>query len=291
MTTLGKFFTLGIFIMSLLFLYVSASVFTVHKNWKMVAINPRVGEANHDSNFDDGLRWQIEDTRKALNELKTQKQELLAELQRERAARRMAIQQLQTKNATLAAAADELTRLYNDESAKNQSLIQQVDVKEDRLASLTTQVETLQSDIQAAQQSRDEEFQRVVTITDQLHQFERDKRNLEERVNQLAHEVTQRKRVMDHIGVTPDTPLHNQPPRVEGEVTVVSAKNNNLVEISLGEDDGIRVDHELVVYRDNTYVAKIKIRKVGPNVAVGEIEKDTRRGTVKKGDNVTTRFS
>ncbi|MDP6718144.1 MAG: hypothetical protein QGF59_05810, partial [Pirellulaceae bacterium] len=59
----------------------------------------------------------------------------------------------------------------------------------------------------------------------------------------------------------------------------------------LGSDDGIRVDHQLVVFRSKSYLGRVVIRKVDTNFAVAEVIKETRRGTIRKGDNVTTRFS
>ncbi len=292
MTLLGKIFTMLIFIMSIGFMFVSVMVFATHKNWKLVAINPRKGEALWDERFEKlGLRYQIEDARNSVAELKRERQIVIDQLERERASRRMAIQHLQTSQNTVTSELNDLRGQLNAATTENAKLLEDLDIKEDRLAALTTEVGGLRTDIQAAQQARDEEFLKVVQITDQLHQYEGMKRRLEERRDQLAMEITARKRVMDKFGLTQWTPLSDVPPVLYGYVTKVSDRSKNLIEISLGEDDGIRINHELVVFRDKSYLGRIKIREVSSNVAVGEVLIDTRKGTIRKGDNVTTRFS
>jgi hypothetical protein len=72
--------------------------------------------------------------------------------------------------------------------------------------------------------------------------------------------------------------------RVEGEVTAVGEKN--LVEISLGADDGIRVGHKLDVYREGAYLGKVVVVRTSQDRAVAEIILDYLKGTIREGDRV-----
>ena len=56
-------------------------------------------------------------------------------------------------------------------------------------------------------------------------------------------------------------------------------------------DDGLKVGHSLDVYRGNTYLGRIVIKKTNPDRAVGQVKKELQRGQIKRGDRVTTRFS
>ena len=69
------------------------------------------------------------------------------------------------------------------------------------------------------------------------------------------------------------------------------ADGKDLIEISIGADDGRKAGHPLEVYRGNTYLGRIVIFKTGPDRAVGRIQKDLQRGQIKRGDRVTTKFS
>jgi len=96
-------------------------------------------------------------------------------------------------------------------------------------------------------------------------------------------------KVMRRFEITVDTPLDNRPPRVDGYVTAVSDKN--LIEISIGSDDGLRKHHFMEVYRKNSYVGRVEIVKVEPDRAVAKIIPEFRRGIIKKGDRVATKLS
>ena len=79
------------------------------------------------------------------------------------------------------------------------------------------------------------------------------------------------------------------PPKVEG--VVLGMKGRDLIEISIGADDGLKGGHSLDVYRDNQYLGRIKIIETDPDRAVGQIIRDMQRGQIRKGDRVTSKFS
>ena len=98
------------------------------------------------------------------------------------------------------------------------------------------------------------------------------------------------KLVLDANGLTVNSLVSNiEPINLTGIVLVVGDKD--LIEISVGKDDGLREGHIMQVYRGDTYIGQIKIMKVAPDRAVGQIDKDLKRGQVRKGDHVTTKFS
>ena len=82
--------------------------------------------------------------------------------------------------------------------------------------------------------------------------------------------------------------IANVPPPVNGIVTGVGQRD--LIEISLGSDDGLKTGHKLEVYRQNQYLGRVVIRSTAPDRAVAEILKDYRRGTIRKGDRVATKL-
>jgi hypothetical protein len=97
------------------------------------------------------------------------------------------------------------------------------------------------------------------------------------------------KMVMDANGLTADSLVSHIPPKVEGVVLEVSDKD--LVEISIGNDDGLKEGHSLEVYRGNTYIGRITIRRTAPDRAVGQIIRELQRGQIKRGDRVSTKLS
>ncbi len=87
------------------------------------------------------------------------------------------------------------------------------------------------------------------------------------------------------------------PPVVEGEVwnTQRARKRGNLdlVEITIGSDDGLVKGHILFVYRTSgsgKYLGKIKLVNVTPDRAVGTVVERAKNGIIQRGDNVTTKL-
>jgi hypothetical protein len=85
------------------------------------------------------------------------------------------------------------------------------------------------------------------------------------------------------------TDVDRIPPKVDG--IVVNVGDKDLIEISIGEDDGILIGHQLDVYRDDAYLGKVKIVKTSPDRAVAEIIPEFKRGAIRKGDRVATKLS
>jgi len=204
--------------------------------------------------------------------------------------RRQALAALQTRLNLAEEQVSSQTKELNDKTALLQTAQEGFRVAQERLAGLETENAKLRKETQLAQLDRDAQFSKVVELTDRLNQDEVKRQALEERSNQLNAQLAQMKMVMDAHGLKPDSLVSSlEPINLNGIVLVVGDKD--LVEISVGKDDGLREGHIMEVYRGDTYIGQIKIMKVGPDRAVGQINKDLKRGQVRKGDHVTTKFS
>ena len=91
------------------------------------------------------------------------------------------------------------------------------------------------------------------------------------------------------------------PPAVDGFIVDAREANDRgtevLVEISLGERDGLVAGHQLFVYRPasqnegrSMYLGKIRLVSVTPNRAVGTVVERAKIGEIKKDDHVTTQL-
>lgn len=97
------------------------------------------------------------------------------------------------------------------------------------------------------------------------------------------------KMVLDRNGLTADSLVAHIPPKVEGVVLEVGDKD--MVMISIGADDGLKIGHALDVYSGSQYKGRIVIKKTSPDRAVGQVQKELQKGQIKGGDRVTTKFS
>lgn len=284
MTLVGKIFTVLIFIMSLVFMSLALMTFATHKNWKAVATNATPGPGQK-----LGLQQQLIQQRDINKQLEDEKNRILFQLAQEQASRKAALAAMQTRLAAAESALATRQKALDDLTATHNTTAEAAKTAQERLTALETETQKLRDEIRVAQLDLDKKFGEVVTLTDQLNQATGLKLRLEERNTQLALQVSRMKMVMDAEGLKEDSLVSHIPPPVEGVVLAVSDKD--LIEISLGSDDGLKEGHMMEVFRGNTYLGRVVIRRTSPDRAVGQIVKELQRGQIKKGDNVSTKLS
>jgi hypothetical protein len=274
MSLVGKIFTMLILILSIIFMAFAMMVFATHKNWKATATT---------------LQTSLNAANQANKDAKEQLQRLQTDLAREQAARKATLAALQVRvtaaEGRLAAKEKELSDLTAAHSESTQTAKE----AQTRLATLEEETKNLRDVLRGEQRRRDQAFLTVVDLTDKLNQAESLRQSLEEVNAQATKQMNQMKMVLDRNGLAPDSLVSHIPPKVEGVVRDVSDKD--LVEISIGSDDGLKVGHSLDVYRGTQYLGRIVIKKTNPDRAVGQVMKELQRGQIKKGDRVTTKFS
>ncbi len=280
MNLLGKIFTGVILIASCMFLMLAVAVFAAHKNWKEVVTNP-----------ENGLTSQLAAAKQVNIDLRAEMVRLKQALQIERAARVGALAALESK---LVQVQQQLDQKEIDLATRTSALSVANDTMqtmENTLVGLTNEVVVLRSEIRSAQQERDQIFNNVVSLTDDLNQATNLNSTLEERGSQLTAQITRQKSVMDKIGVNEFTPVAHIPPKLDGVIQGVGEKN--FVQISLGFDDGLRVDHQLEVFSSTSgnYLGRLRVVKTAPDASVAEVLKKFQRGIpIKKGDSVRTKI-
>lgn len=136
---------------------------------------------------------------------------------------------------------------------------------------------------------------------DQLFSTNTEFGRLQTRYNDLFKKWSYLEDVVAKKGIDTD-PAHvaaqtRPAPPVDGlvlETRLGATGRTQMVVISIGSDDGLRVGHELDVYRlgngqDKTlYLGKVKIIDVEADRAVATVTQLARNGNIEVGDNVTT---
>lgn len=114
---------------------------------------------------------------------------------------------------------------------------------------------------------------------------------------QFLKEITHLNELLRLNKIDPRDPVIGPVPRVVERVDgfVIESRKNasrsaELVQISVGSDDGVFKNMKMTVYRDSDFLATIQITDVYPDKAVGLVIEETRNGTIERRDNVTTKF-
>lgn len=272
MTFLGKCFTYAVLILSTVFMVLALVTNATHMNWRDAALERKT---------------EVEQLARRNNELKDARAKVEQDLNRERAARRTALASLQTQM-------DEATNRLQSSEAQVQQLeaqlteLTQLDrSRAEELQRLTQENSSLRQQIRAEQEDRDELFAKALELTDRTNQLRGLLRVQQERNEQLIAQVTRFTEVTQAMGINVDDPVTGTPPDRNGVVLVVD-QNRDLVELSIGYDEGIRGGHVLDVSRGGRYLGKVKVRRTEPDRSVATILNDYKMGSIREGDRVDT---
>jgi hypothetical protein len=150
-----------------------------------------------------------------------------------------------------------------------------------------------------------ENLETITKLEDQVHNSGLALGTAVAKNKDLVGRVSILQQALEANGITADpTELAGRaspPPRVDGVILDSRPPQrqgaSELVEISLGSDDGLKKGHEMSIYRPGLkggaqarFLAKIVIVKTEPDKAVGQVIEGSRNGVIQKGDNVTTKL-
>jgi hypothetical protein len=273
-TFIGKILIVMTLVMSILFSALSVVVFATHRNWRDETAK---------------LQTQVTALEASNRRLREDMEQSQVRLAQEQAARKYEVATLTVQVAQSTEQLRQSESLLATEQSNHGTLQQANSTAVSELARLTNEVGTLRSEVRDNRLARDERHQEVIRLTDELNTLEGNRVNQEARNMQLVEDNARFRRVMDAFDLDPESStLAMVPPKVDG--LVVAVGENNLVEISLGKDDGLKVNHQLDVYRGGTYLGRVVVRRTLPDSAVTQIMPEYRKGLIRKGDRVESRL-
>jgi len=288
MNLVGKIFIVLILVMSLVFASFAVAVYATHKNWKNVVDNPdpKPGE-------DMGLAQQLDQKEQRLEELKDQKLNLEEELAAQKSLRIDAVKRLENEKDRLVEELARYKQEYEELVKAERAAVAAMNQTQQTLARLREELGERRTEVTEAQQDRDAHFKEVVRLTDQLHQQVNELKRLRERQMELARDLAQAEAVLRHNDLTKDDPVDATPPTLDG--LVLAVPRSDLVEISLGSDEGLRPGHQLEVYRITgsgpTYVGRIEVVKTDVDRSAAKVLPSYQQSHVQRGDRVTTKLN
>lgn len=273
MNFVGKILTVLILVLSIAFLMISVTVFQTHRDWRQIALDNK-------KKID-----QLSDANKRLQD---EIQLALNRLAHETVARRFALAALQTKADQVESQLQTSVKQVGDLQAQAGTMATQIDATSQQVAKVLDENLKLRGNLRESQQNRDVAFQKAVVMTDMNNASQGNIQTLQERQQELIASNGRMRDVLTKNDLTEFTSVEGTPPTVDGVVTAVGEKD--LLEISIGEDDGLKVGHTLEVYSKNTYLGRVLVRKTYPDRSVVQIIPEFRQGTIRKGDRVATKL-
>ncbi len=282
MTNVGKIFTVVVFIMSIIYMGLGVLVLATHKNWRDVVIGDPADPSN------PGIRKLLADAEGVNKQLRAEIEVLNGLIAQEQVSRRLVIGSLRMKldvaEKAVGVANEQLAKLTSDQGL----LVKQMETQQQNLDKFTNETMALRVAIQKAQTDRDDAFKGYVDTLEQFNQATGQLSILEERSKIMADELALRTEIMNKKQISLNERVEQLAQDVKGEVREISGDK---VVISVGFDDGVRIGQELEVFTKTAYRGKVRIIKVEPDKAVGEIIPEYTKGRMQRGDNVANKIS
>ena len=284
MNLVGKIFTVLIFVMSVVSMSLVMTLYATHTNWRLLVENP---ESNATPEHPAGYKYRLQNAEKQKEDLNSLLNEYQRNLERETIEKEQVRAKLETEK-------EELTRNLaareQDLAAKTQSerdAVAQLKAVTASLNALKDENEKLRNDVKTIQQDRDTQFDQMVKRTEELHAKVNELDQLNRRNKDLISESANAMQLLRMLGYTnnPAYYLETANPPATLNAIVMSA-SPDLVVISCGADDGLRVGHTLEVTRGNTYVGSIEVREVTPDRAICKINKEKQQNSFQVKDRV-----
>ncbi len=276
MNWLGKVFVVVILIMSLVFMGLALAVYATHKNWQQVSLdlNKKLTDAKSEN-----AKLQTEHNRRVedLEREKTIAEQQVAKLDAERVS-------LAERNTSIQAELDSLRQNQRDHIAAFDAT-QKINV------GLAGEVTNLRTTIRSTMQDRDKLFKTALDATEELHKAAGEYNAARERNEQLTKQVAGKDIVMREKGIDPNTAPGSVVPIVEGVISKIERKaGGQLVEVTIGADDGLKTGNTLEVSRGAKYLGRVEIIQTTPDKSVGRVDRSFQQGQIQEGDRVATRI-
>jgi hypothetical protein len=291
MNLVGKIFTVLIFIMSLVFATFALAVYQTHKNWKLVVDNP-AGASNR---LDEGLAQQLKKEKDKFVKLEEEKRKVEAAKKEEKDACDKRLAALETANQDLAKQRDDNEKQVAKDREKEREQIGMATAAQKQLDDKMAEAEKLREQIATAENLRRAAFKDVVRITDDLNSAVNERIRLDKMNRELADQLAKARECLNYFKLDPASNYKDKdaPADLQGEIT--GAPRPDVVEISIGSDDGIRKGHKLEVVRMSggatSYVGRIEVMETFPDRAVCRTDPKMLRSPVQKGDRVYASLS
>jgi competence protein ComGC len=276
MNWLGKVFVVVILIMSLVFMGLALAVYATHKNWQQVSEN---------------LNKKLQASQAENAKLQTEHNRRVEDLEREKTIAEQQVAKLDSERVALndryAQAQTELEGLRQNQRDHIAAVASTQKLNE----GLVVDVTDLRTRIRKAMEDRDSLFKKALDATEELHKAAGEYNTTLERNKQLTKQVAGKDVVMREKGIDPNTDPGSVVPTVEGVVSKIERKaGGQLVEITIGADDGLKTGNTLEVSRGAKYLGRVEIIQTSPDKAVGRVDRTFQQGQIQEGDRVATRI-
>ncbi len=289
MSFLGKVLIVLQVVMSVLFMCAAAAVFSTHQKWK---------------DEYDSLKLQAATAATAHND---EVQKLTGAVAAAQAERDQEKNRANDQVGNVQRLQREVASLTQENSQLNNEINRQTGVaerKSNEANNRQSEAEKQRVQNDGLLKTQDDLTRQIQVQKDKIYGMELERDKMIAQITSLLEQNAFLEKVVRQNGLDTDPALVadaiEPPPPVDGLVKEIQKDKTNrtrFVYITIGEDDGLHLQHELDVYRPaeqnggkTQYLGRIRIIHLTPDEAVGIVVQAAKNGIIERGDNVTTRL-
>jgi hypothetical protein len=278
MNLVGKIFVFLILVMSLCFAMLAVGVYMTQTNWRDAVVRA------------DGWENELKKAREDTEKLKKEKLEQENQFKTQIAAKQQALIKSETENVNLAANYEDAKKKYALEVGNHEKALAELNTSQKRLGELQIQIAGVKNEVNGARTEIDKLFKQTTILTEENHQWMLKNRNLQITRDRLQKQVENATVLLAPYGKNVDSEPDRKDIVLAGVVTGVVVKDRTtLVQLSIGSDDGLTMNHRLKVFRGSTPLGEVVIIRTEPDKAVGRVERPL--GQIQVRDQVETKRS
>ncbi|MEE8451779.1 MAG: hypothetical protein V3R99_07680, partial [Thermoguttaceae bacterium] len=181
-----------------------------------------------------------------------------------------------------------LVRRQADLLKDQRDAIAAVDAAHQTLLSLRQQITTTDAEKLLAEQEKDKAWKDMIRLTEVNHEAVFELERVKKRQVEILQDLGKAKEVLNLFGLKDDPAFYTNTLIIDA--IVLAASQQDLIEISVGEDDGLRQGHQLHVFRiqggRRLYVGKIEVVRTDYDKSVCKILPNFRQSPVQVNDRV-----
>lgn len=273
MKILGWAFTVAILCASIAVMITAMLVYATHTNWRTAY---------------EQLNATLQTERAKNTDLVSSYLRQISLLEAERDAARLDVGKLETERLQLEGEKELLQTELDKAADEKARLLATVTSTEENNRLLSEEVAKLRESIRTAQQKRDDLFATTLKATTDLHTTAGQLNQVKERNAQLVQDLAKRTALLDDHGIDPAA---ESVPNVRGVVAATKrTAGKQLIEISIGADDGIKKNQTVEIFRGDRYLGRAVIIETNPDRAVGQVIREFQQGPIQEGDDVATQL-
>jgi hypothetical protein len=266
------------------------AVYTTQRNWRDVVM---LRQEETGPGKELGLKPQLAKAKHDFEEMKTAKDDFVTQAAAEKSALVEELSKTKTELDLATKARKSLEAGQAGSDKEKSDAIAGMKATETNAKDYQNERDKLRLELAQAQKDRDEHFKETVRKTEDYTQAVNKIEQLQKQLEDAAKELAKDKEALRYFDINPDSNYKSKaPPKVDGIVTGVL--ESGLIQISLGSDDGLRVGHQLQVYRINagqsTYVGRVEIVRTDPSASVCKVDPKYQNSNVMVNDRVASKL-